>query len=267
MTKVGAIILARMGSSRLPGKALVPLCGIPVLEHVVRRLERVEGLTEVVVATTMAPEDDVLEHFCQGWNTSCFRGSVSNVLERCLGAEEAHGLDVVIRLGGDSPLADSMVIGRMLSRFKENQPDYLSNTLARSFPLGLDAEIFAAGVFRRISEIVRELPEPERRSNEENVVPYLHQHPEIFKLHSFEEPPIFPEARLTLDSPADFVLIEKIYEALFPGQPAFGLSEIEGLLKTNPEWLKINSGVVPVSGFWTTSEKQRFEKQYGRHHG
>ena len=267
MTQTGAIVLSRMGSSRLPGKAMLPLCGVPVLEHIVRRLGRVPGLDVVVVAPTTEPQDDLIEHFCRRIGAACFRGDAANVLKRCLDAVEAFGLDAVVRLGGDSPLVDPGLVGRMLGEYRRRAPEYLSNTLDRCFPLGLDAEIFRAGVFRRIRDVVAGLPEDERRRNEENVIVYLHQHPEQFDLASYREEPVLPEARLTLDTPADFVLIERIYDALYPADPAFGLPEVARLLGANPDWLAINAGVAPVSGFWTDTEKRRYEKRFGKHHG
>lgn len=267
MSKAGAIILSRMGSSRLPGKAMIPLCGVTVLEHVVRRVERADGLDTVVVATTCAPQDDLIEHMCGQWGVACFRGDTDNVLKRCTEATRAFDLDIVVRIGGDSPLADSDVISRMLAAYRRDTPDYLSNTLDRSFPLGLDVEIFRAQVFERITEIVRNLPEAERRSNEENVIIYLHQHPEDFQLVNYKATPVFPDARLTLDTALDFMLIEKIYNSLYPENPAFGLEDIARLLTDNPNWMDINSGVVPVTGFWTNTEKSRFEKRFGKHHG
>ncbi len=263
----GIIILARMGSTRLPGKVLLPILGVPVLEHMLRRLADVPVDRGLVVATTTNPADDVLEEFCARLGAACFRGDEDNVLARCIGAAERFGMEAVVRLGGDSPLCDRRVVTQLLEAFQAERAagrrlDYASNTLARYLPLGLDAEVFHIDAFRRIAAIAATLGDEERRLNESNVVPYMHTHPEEFDLLQVGQGPDASQHRWTLDNPQDFELISRIYGALHPTDPDFGTAEALALIAKHPDWAAINAGVVPVSGFWTAVEREKFTKRY-----
>lgn len=265
----GIIVLARMTSTRLPGKVMLPLCGVPVIEHMVRRLRPVPVDRGIVVATTAKPSDDILGDLCSRIGVHCFRGDEDNVLERCIQAAERFGIKAVVRLGGDSPLCDSDVVGGVLHAFlaewaRGRKLDYASNTLDRRLPVGLDVEVYHIETLRRIAEAAERMEEKERRLNQLNVAPFVHAHPEVFDMLQVGEGPDLSEFRLTLDTPEDLELITRIYETLFPVKPCFGLADTLELLHRNPEWPKINAGVVPVSGFWTPREREKFERRYSR---
>lgn len=264
--KTGIIILARMNSSRLPGKVLLKLCGKTVLEHVVGRLQKITGVDEIIVATTLNPKDAAIESLCGRIGVSCFRGNEENVLLRCIEATEEHKLDVVVRLGADSPLIDREVIADMLQVYEELrnrgfEPEYLSNTMDRSYPLGLDAEIFKKETFLRIDDETKKLLSEERKLNEINVIPYLHQHKELFQVVSYKKDFDYSAHRWTLDTPEDFELIRRIYEGLFPTNPDFFMQDVLDLLEQNPDWSLINSKVPPRSGFWTEKEQEKLHKR------
>jgi len=263
----GILILARMGSTRLPGKVLRTICGVPVLEHMVRRLAPVPVDRGIVVATTGRPGDDPIAALCAGLGVGCFRGDEENVLDRCIRAAEHFGMEAVVRLGGDSPLCDHRLVGQVLHAFTQawdggRELDYAGNGLDRYLPLGLDAEVFHIRTLRRIADIAAGLGKEERRCNQSNVVPYLHAHPEEFDLMQVGAGPDLSAHRWTLDTPEDFDLITRIYEALYPGTPDFGMDEILALLAQHPDWPAINAAVVPVTGFWTAREREKFEQRY-----
>lgn len=267
--KIATIILARMGSSRLPGKIMMDLAGKPVLEHIVRRMQTLGERAPVIVATTDAPQDDVVEELCAKIGCGCFRGSEDNVLQRCIDACAAFDLDACIRIGGDSPLIDPEIIGNMLDMFLAeaaggNPPEYVSNNMDRSYPLGLDAEIFLAQTFRKIDEGSKNAASYDRKLTEENVVTYLHAHPELFEQRSFFEDFDYSAHRWTLDTPEDFELIRRIYDALYPVKPLFGMRDALNVLEEHPEWSAINAKVVPVTGFWTEAEREKFRRRYGQ---
>lgn len=264
--RIGAIVVARMGSSRLPEKVLKTICGKTVLEHVIERLGRVDRIEQIVVATTRNPLDDAIADLCRQRGLTCFRGDEENVLERTIEAVMEHKLDIVIRMGADSPLLDWQVIDEMLSKYLQkcdsgNRLEYLSNTLDRSYPIGLDAEIFAAETFERIDRETRDLPAEQRRLNEINVVPYLHQNLDLFRTYSFTKDFDFSDLRWTLDTPEDFDLITRVYEAVYPRKQDFLMGDVLELMKENPDWIRINSDVVPVSGYWTAIEQQKFSER------
>ena len=142
--KSGIILLVRMNSHRLPGKALIDLSGKPVLEHVINRLQKVEKAEEVVVTTTDTWRDDPIVELCERIGVSYFRGSEDNIVQRCIGAAEAFDLDIFVRLGADEPFADWQIIGEMLELFLDehtrgNKLEYMGSGMDRSFPIGLDA--------------------------------------------------------------------------------------------------------------------------------
>jgi spore coat polysaccharide biosynthesis protein SpsF len=263
----GILILARMGSTRLPGKVLRPIMGTPVLEHMIRRLASLPVDKGIIVATTENPSDDELAKLCERLGVDCFRGDEENVLDRCINAAEHFGLQAVVRLGGDSPLCDRRIIGPLLQAFLDSwasgrRLDYATNTLDRYLPLGLDAEVFHLETLRRIALIAEELDEEERRCNQSNVVPYMHAHPAEFDMIQVGSGPDLSHHRWTLDTPEDFDLITRIYEALYPENPDFGMSEVLDLIKQHPDWPSINAAVMPVSGFWTTREREKFAQRY-----
>ena len=264
--KTGIILLARMGASRLPGKVLREVCGKSILEHVISRLRNVNA-DEIVVATTDTSKDNPIADLCHVLKIQCFRGSEENVLERCAATVEKYKFDVVVRVGADSAVLDWYLINEMLKKYcsenmSGNELEYLSNTLMRSYPIGLDAEIFSGPTFRKIQRKISVLPEQERIQNEVNVIPYLHGHLDEFKTFSFYKDFDYTHFRWTLDTPADLELLTKIYESLYPEDEKFLMEDILELIRKNPSWSRINEGVVPVSGYWTEFEKSRLKREF-----
>lgn len=240
--KTVAIIQARMGSTRLPGKVLRPLCGQPVLAHVLERVRLCRRLDGIVVATSTHPADDAIAEACQGWQTPCFRGSEDDVLARFYGAAATAGAASVVRVTADCPLFDGWLLNEMLGVFQEiNQPvvqvDYLSNVLERRYPRGLDAEIFT---FAALEQAHREARSPRER---EHVTPYLYGHPEKFRLYSYRAPEDWSRYRWTLDTTEDWALMEALYQALHqPGNP-FTTQQVLDLLAARPELAQLNASV------------------------
>lgn len=264
--KTGIILLARLSSSRLPGKVLMCLCGKPVLEHIILRLKNVKLSKKLIVATTVNKVDDAIEALCRRIGVSCFRGNQDNILERCIQASDAHDLDVIVRVGADTPFIDWEIIDDMLRIFfeeweKGNHLEYMSNNMERSFPLGLDADVFHKETFLRLVEEIKNLSEKQRKLNENNVIPFVHENLNCFRTYSFKEDYDYSHLRWTLDTPEDFELTTRIYEVLYPNNPHFLMQDILDLLSKHPDWSKINSGVIPVTGYWTETEKNKLHRR------
>lgn len=264
--KIGIILLARTGSTRLPGKVLLKICGKTVVEHIIRRLERVYPYNKLIVATTVNKNDDQIEVLCDNLDVDVFRGSEENVLGRCIDAAEFFGLDIVIRIGADAPFIDWEIINDMLCVFltereKGNYLEYLSNSLERSFPLGLDADIFDVKTLVKIDKQTRECTPEERRLNEINVIPYLHQNRGSFRVFSYKKSTDYSYLRWTLDTIEDFKLISKIYEALYHKKQDFVMRDILEVLNKHPEWSQINADIMPTSGYWTETEKAKLKQR------
>jgi spore coat polysaccharide biosynthesis protein SpsF len=232
-----AIIQARMGSTRLPGKVLMPLAGEPALKRVVERVRAARGLDDVVVATTTAAADDAIVELCKREGISVFRGSEEDVLSRYFEAAKQFTADVVVRVSSDCPLFDPDVLGEMLARF---EPDYLNNFQKRTFPRGFEAEVF---MFAALETSQREATKPYER---EHVTPFIYQHPERFRLHGFERTEGGEDLtglRWTLDTPADYQSISAIYDELARPGKLIATAEILNLLRRRPELTKINAHV------------------------
>jgi spore coat polysaccharide biosynthesis protein SpsF len=235
--KTVAIIQARMGSTRLPGKVLRRLCGQSVLAHVVARVKSSRRLDGVMIATTNSPADDAVVAECGKLKVPFFRGSEEDVLARYFGAAQAAGADVIVRVTSDCPLFDGALLDEMLEVFRGANADYLSNTLKRTFPRGLDAEIFT---FAALESAHREAAKPHER---EHVTPFFYGHPELFRLRSFEGAVDLSAHRWTLDTAEDWEFVRAIYDALAKGGRMFSTEDVLKLLKERPELTILNTHV------------------------
>lgn len=237
--RIGITIEARMTSSRLPGKVLLPIAGKPALERMVERVRRVPGIDQIVVATTVNATDDPIAELAAAMGVGCHRGSEEDVLQRVLDAANAYGLDVIVELTGDCPLIDPAVIAAVISTYRQAGVDYVSNCLnSRTFPLGMETQVFATQV---LADVARRTSEAEDR---EHVSLYIYRHPELYSLRNHPAPPPFQsDLRLTLDTPADYELIRRVYETLYPANPEFGLADILTLMECQPELRSLNAGV------------------------
>jgi spore coat polysaccharide biosynthesis protein SpsF len=242
--KILAIIQARMGSTRLPGKVMKLLCGQTVLGHVVSRVKECEILDGVIVATTTLQEDDVLEVEGRKFGAFTYRGSSDNVLSRYYHAACEYNADVVVRITSDCPLFDADLLTEMLTVFlKKNSPcrtvDYLSNTLDRTYPRGLDAEIFYMDVLKKAYH------QATKDYEKEHVTPYIYQHSDEFViLQHKDNSNNFSDYRWTLDTVEDLKLIKLIYNSLWNVDNIFKRDDIYNILNDNISWLEINKNVV-----------------------
>lgn len=227
-----------MTSSRLPGKVILPVVGKPLMTHLVERLKR-SSVDEIVIATTERPTDDVLEKLAGELGVGCFRGSEDDVLGRVLGAAQSVNADLIVEITGDCPLLDPAVVDRVLNTFKSNQVDYVSNTLKRTFPRGLDVQVFPTAV---LAEVERLTQDP---VDHEHVSLYIYEHPERYRLLNIESglPERCWDWRLTVDTDEDFALIKAIYEHLYPGKPDFGLDDMVRLLDVQSQLLQLNAEI------------------------
>lgn len=237
-----AIIQGRMGSTRLPGKVMKKLCGKSVLEHVIHRVQACHLLDDIVVATTNSPTDDVIVAEAERCAAKWFRGSEEDVLNRYYLAAKQFHAEVVVRVTSDCPLFDPELLAKMVLFFRsknspDNQLDYLSNTLKRTFPLGLDAEVF------KFSALEYAHFHSNNQYEREHVTPYIYEHSDIFSLHSYEGNEDLTSHRWTLDTEDDFKLINEIYSELYRENELFLTKRIIALLGAKPELKKINAHI------------------------
>ena len=236
-----AIIQARMASTRLPGKVLLPLCGHSVLAQVLGRVAAARGIERVVVATGTGAEDDAVAAEAARYGAMVYRGSPDDVLARYHGAAIQAGADTVVRVTADCPLLDPELLTEMLVRFRERSCDYLSNCQVRSYPRGLDVEIFTMGA------LVRSHAEATSPHQREHVTPYIYEHPAQFATEPYIGTPDRSAHRWTLDMPEDWALIQAIYARLGSGRAIFSTAAVLDLLDANPELVALNAHVVQKS--------------------
>jgi spore coat polysaccharide biosynthesis protein SpsF len=236
--KTVAIVQARMGSTRLPGKVLQDLAGEPMLARVVNRTCRAKTLQEVVIATTTNMVDDVIVKLCEARGWSWFRGSEEDVLDRYYHAAKKYQADFIVRITSDCPLIDPEVIDHVVQEFLERQPevDYASNTWPRrTFPRGLDTEVMRMDVLERAW---REDRNPAWR---EHVTPYIYRNPDRFRIHNVVSPVDYSAMRWTVDTQEDLAFVRQIYD--YFGHDRFSWREVLKVLEEHPEWVEINRGV------------------------
>jgi spore coat polysaccharide biosynthesis protein SpsF len=234
------ILQARMGSTRLPGKVMLPLEGKTVLEHVLRRLLSVHSSTQLVIATTINAIDDQIVDLARSLGIDYFRGSEDDVLSRYYWAAKEFGAQLVVRCNSDCPLIDPGVVDLIISTFHANSGryDYVSNILNPTFPTGMHCEAFT---FEALQMAFLNAKDSQER---EHVTPYIYRNPNLFDLHNVELSRNLSYCRWTLDFPEDYVLISKIYQSLYKINPLFGTNEVIELIEKNPEWSEINGHII-----------------------
>lgn len=223
--KFVAIVQARLNSTRLPGKVLKPLMNQPMLFYTLSRLKKCKSPLQIVVATTYHAHDDPIVDFCKSMDIPTFRGSEENVLERFYQTSLKYPADGYIRITADCPLVDFKLLDKMLEHFIQNSEiDYLSNTLKRSYPKGLDLEIFKAKVLKQAYQ------QATYSYDKEHVTPYIYNHPEKFNLENFLDNDNFSQINLSIDTMDDFIFVQELIEKLYSKNPNFGLKEIKPFL-------------------------------------
>ena len=240
--RVAAITQARIGSSRLPGKVLLPILGRSLLEYHVERVARAKLVDKVVVATTTRPADDAIEAACAKLDVSVFRGSEDDVLARYAGAAAAHNADVVVRVTSDCPLIDPEIIDRTVAEFLRRAPDidYVSNRLVTTFPRGLDTEVLSRAA---LDAAAADATDPDDR---EHVTLFVWRQPQRFRLANVANAVDLSHHRWTVDEPADLELMKRIITDVYPRNPNFGLQDCLDTLARHPDWASINSEVKQV---------------------
>jgi spore coat polysaccharide biosynthesis protein SpsF len=232
---IGLFVQARMGSTRLPGKVMLPVLGKPLLSYLIERLKKVTLVNSFTILTTELKEDDVIEAFCKEEAVNYYRGPSQNVLERFYNAR--NDFDAIVRITGDCPLIDPKIIDEVIKVYKDSAVSYVSNALERTYPRGMDVEIFSKEALEKAYHKAYTV------SEKEHVTLYIYCHPEEFKLKNVALSQNLSSYRLTVDTKEDFELISKVLEKLYPIKPDFDLDDIINFLKKNPELLKINAHI------------------------
>lgn len=252
--KIGAIIQARVSSTRLPRKVLLNLpfeSEITVLQQVVRRVFKSNKIRDLVVATTTDSDDDIIVEYAEKENAKWFRGSKEDVLSRYYLAAKENNLDVIVRITSDCPCIDWEITDLVIDHHISEKSDYTSNTLKRTFPHGLDVEVLS---FESLEKAYINAKESFER---EHVCPYIYTHKDQFKICSVEANQNLsgPDIRITLDTEEDYALLCAVYDYLFFENEYFKAIDIIRLFKQK-SWLKlINKRVVQKKTFTNLNDE------------
>jgi len=248
-----AIIQARLDSTRLPGKMLLPIVDNKgALELMLERVRLAKKLQRIIVATTTSPSDDKLANLCKHLSCEYFRGDENDVLERYYQAALAFGpTETIVRLTGDCPLHDPDVIDLVVKEYLKGDYDYVSNASKCTFPDGLDVEVFS---FSALEKTQREAC---LKSEREHVTSYIWEHPGIFKTANVEYKKDLSDKRWTLDEKEDYEFIKSIYDNLYKKKPTFGMDDVLDLLAKHPELEEINRHISRNEGYQKSIKEDR----------
>jgi len=232
-------IEARMTSSRLPGKVLLPADGKPMLAHLVSRLRQVPSINNIILATTTNQADDPLQAFSRQVGILCHRGSEDDVMGRVIGAAEQAKADIIVEITGDCPIIDPRLVEQAIRIFTNNKCEYAGNAHVRSYPDGMDVQVFWLETLKRSSSMTS------APLDREHVTLHIRQHPELFSHLHIVAPPDehWPDLGLTLDEESDYKVLKHLIEHFGPDNPHFSCREVVSYLRKRPEIASINRQV------------------------
>ena len=233
---VDAIIQARMGSIRFPGKVLEIIEGKPLLFYVVERLKKTKSVGDIILAIPDSAENDALLKFAEENKIKCFRGSEEDVLSRFYFAAKENGSKDILRMCADRPLIDPKLIDFVAEKYFKSQVDYISTRINHTFPEGFTVEIFK---FSALEEAFKNAKEPNHR---EHVTPYIYANAKNFKIASVESKEDFSFMRLTVDEEKDVKFLKEVLKS----KSNLNFKELANFLKNHPEITKINSSINQV---------------------
>jgi spore coat polysaccharide biosynthesis protein SpsF len=252
---IGAIIQARTSSTRLPGKVLLELpygSGITVLQQVIRRIKQSKIIETIVVATTEDEADDAIVDIASHESVSCFRGSKENVLERYYLAAKKHELDTVVRITSDCPCIDASLVDETIRQYRLSNVDYASISASRTFPHGLDHEVFSFPALERAYK------DATQDFEKEHVTPYIYKsNADCFKITVLDASSDFydPDIRITIDTEEDYALLCVLFDTLYLKNEYFDAKDIIRLCKEKP-WIRIiNKRIVQKKIFDSTEQE------------
>lgn len=232
-----AIIQARTGSKRLPSKVLLNIAGMSMLERVIMRTRQATLVDDVIVATTTNGRDDHIVTLCNLRGVPCYRGSEEDVLSRYRGAAILFEADIIVRITGDCPFIDPTIIDKVILDREINGADYASNTMGKTYPDGLDVEVFT---YNALGVTCMNAVEAYQRSH---VTAYIYEHPERFRLYSSKCPSgDWSNHRWTVDTREDLTFAREVYKRCGDLAP---WHSVLGLVLTHKGLQEINSHIQP----------------------
>jgi len=233
-----AIVQARMGSTRLPGKTLIEIEGKPLLEHVINRIRYSKTIDDIIIATTTGPEDKAIVSMAEKLHVATYTGSSDDVLDRFYQAASLFSAKKIVRITADDPFKDPKVIDEIVNYFFSHpELDYVSNTIEPSYPVGIDVEVFSYEALKTSWQ------EAESFRDREHVTPYIWCNPSLFKVANYKHTQQLSHLRWTIDTKEDLQMTREVYKKLYVEDEIFNMNDILQLINKHPHISDINSGV------------------------
>lgn len=240
MDKIVATIEARMTSKRLPGKPLLKAAKKTMIEHLINRLKKVDSINEIILATTKNKTDDILVETVENFGVRVFRGDENDVMQRVISAAESSKAEIITQITGDCPIIDPQIVEQTIRMFLNHDVDYVSNTIVRSYPDGMDTQVYRLKTLKKSASMTNSL------FDREHVSSHITNNPKIFsQIHLVAPPEInWPSLGITLDEKGDYELIKIIIENLYEKDPFFSCLNVIEFLKQNLKYLDLNKNVL-----------------------
>lgn len=234
MKKPILIVQARMSSQRLPGKELMTVRGLPLLGYQFDTLRSMESVEEVVLATSTHRSDDPLEAFAHSMDIPVFRGSLDDVLSRYYHCAQAFQAEHIVRICGDCPLIDQQVVERVIAGYLSGECDYASNVILRTFPRGMDTEVFSMDALERAHQ------EAKTAREREHVTLYFYEKPKEFQLINVSQDEDLSAHRWCVDEMEDFRFVRRILRKLVDEEKEISMKSVLEILEEHPSWPDLN---------------------------
>jgi spore coat polysaccharide biosynthesis protein SpsF len=239
-----AVIQVRMGSSRLPRKVMADILGKPMVWHIAHRLRFAKTLDKVVIATSVEAKDAPIRAFADKHGIPCFAGSELDIVDRLYGTARQFGADAIVRITGDCPLADPKIVDEVVGTYLSDAKalDYVSNVLPRSYPNGLDTEVYPTKTLGRLCEEIADFPA------RESFAIYLWNNKQKFRIANVASPIDLSALRWTVDYEEDLTFVREVFRRLYRKGEFFSMPDVLGLMEANPELAAINAKYAGSAG-------------------
>jgi len=236
MARVIGAVQVRMSSSRLPGKVMADILGKPMLWHIIQRVRACPDLDEVVIATSYEPADKPVREFAEESGIPLFAGSETDLISRLLQTMQAFRADALVRVTGDSALADPCVLADLVEAYRADESlEYVCNVLPPTYPYGLDSELYSRTIMEKLDG---ELKDSYWR---EWFPLHVRDHRDRYKVKNISLAQKITDQRWTVDYPEDLEFVRQVYKQLYPVKPVFVMADILKLLGQSPNLRDLNA--------------------------
>ena len=248
--KVTCIIQARTRSERLPNKVLKEIENLPMICHIINRVKKAKNIDQIILATSNTDTDKILLDIAKKFKIIGFAGDEKDVLDRFYNAAITYAANPIVRITGDCPLVDPILLDKMVEFYQANDYDYMSNTIERTFPDGLDIEIFSSEILKISNKEAKWL------SEREHVTPYILKNQNDFRIYNYKNKQNLSNLRWCVDEEDDLIMIRKIFQEMRPNQ-FFSTDDALKIILKRPDISKINSGIMTNEGYEKSLKNDR----------